>query len=222
MAPKVKVGDEVEAGDVLSDGIPNPAIIASHKGIGEGRRQFVDILHNAFKQGGFNAHRRNIEVMARGLLNHVRITDLDGPADSLPDDIREYDSLVRGYQARHGTQSLPVKDARGLYLEAPVLHYSIGTPVTPRVAAALAGAGVEKVQAHKDPTPFVPDMTRAMETAAFSDDWMVRMAGLYGVKRSVLDAARLGGSSEEHSTSFIPALARGVDFGKDIRTKGVY
>ena len=30
-----------KAGDVLSEGVPNPAKLALHKGIGEGRRYFV-------------------------------------------------------------------------------------------------------------------------------------------------------------------------------------
>ena len=37
-----KPGDAVYAGDVLSDGIPNPSELVQYKGIGEGRRYFID------------------------------------------------------------------------------------------------------------------------------------------------------------------------------------
>jgi len=221
-AVKVKQGDQVEAGDVLSEGIPNPALIAQYKGIGEGRRQFVDIMHKALRDSGITAHRRNVEVLARGLVNHVRITDTDGPANTVPDDIVEYDSMVRGYEPRYGFQLKAPKEATGLYLEEPMLHYSIGTRITPRVAKVLQGSNIPTVKVHADPPSFTPEMARAMETLAHSDDWMVRLSGLYGVRRSVLQAAHRGETSQEHTTSFIPSLAKGTEFGKDIGTKGVY
>ena len=220
--PKVKVGDEVEAGDVISEGIPNPALIAQHKGIGEGRRHFVDIMRETLKDGGFPAHRRNIEILARGLVNHVRVTDLDGPADTIPDDMMEYDNLARDYKPRAGFQVRSPKESTGLYLEEPVLHYSIGTRITPRVAKTMGSSKVGSVKVHADKPSFVPEMTRSMETLAHSDDWMVRLGGLYGVKRSVIQSAQRGGGSEVHGTSYIPALAQGVDFGKDVKTKGTY
>ncbi len=219
-AHTVNKGDEVEAGDVMSNGVPNPAQIAQHKGIGEGRRYFMDIMRKALSEGGFGAHRRNIELLSRGLVNHVRITDLDGPHDTLPDDVTEYDNISRGYQPRYGFKSVTPKDAVGLYLEEPTLHYSIGTRVTPRVAKTLGESKIDSVKAHVDKPSFVPEMTRAMETLAHSDDWMVRMGGLYGVKRSVLKAVHRTGESDSHSTSYIPSLAKGVEFGKDPSGKG--
>lgn len=215
-----KRGDMVEAGDVMSSGIPNPAVVAQHKGIGEGRRYFMDTFRKYLTEGGFSAHRRNIELLSRGLVNHVRITDLDGPADTIPDDVVEYDSIARGYTPRFGHKSLKPKEAVGLYLEQPVLHYSIGTRVTPRVATTLSDNQIGSVAAHVDPPSFVPEMTRAMETLAHSDDWMVRMGGLYGVKRSVMKSVHRTGESQLHGTSFIPPLAQGVEFGKDPTGKG--
>jgi len=222
LEPKVKVGDEIEAGDIISEGIPNPALIAQHKGIGEGRNQFVNVMRSTLKEGGFPAHRRNLEVLARGLVNHVRIMDLDGPSDTVPDDVVEYDSISRGYQPRYGFQVRPPKEATGLYLEEPALHYSIGTRITPRVSRALEDNKVGSVKVHADQPSFVPEMSRAMETLAHSDDWMVRMGGLYGVKRSVIKSVHRGGASDTHGTSFIPSLAQGTEFGKEVGTKGTY
>lgn len=219
-AINVKRGDNVEAGDVMSEGIPNPAAITEHKGIGEGRRYFMDTFRKALSDGGFSAHRRNIELLARGLVNHVRVTDLDGPGDTIPDDVTEYDGLAKNYVPRHGFQTVKPKDAIGLHLEEPVLHYSIGTRITPRVANTLHEQSVPSVKAHADPPSFAPEMTRAMETLAHSDDWMVRMGGLYGVKRSVLKSVHRTGESNLHGTSYIPSLAQGVEFGKDSTGKG--
>ena len=88
--PHVKVGDTVEAGDVISDGIPNPAEIVQHKGIGEGRRYFVGAFGDAYRNSGMSSHRRNVELLARGLIDHVRVTDEFG--DHIEDDVVPYSS----------------------------------------------------------------------------------------------------------------------------------
>ncbi len=210
---RVKKGDQVEAGDVLSSGIPNPAEITHYKGIGEGRRYFTDLFLQTLRENKFPAHRRNVELLSRGLINHVRISDPDGPLDTVPDDVVEYDDLVRGYQPRYGHKTVAPKQAVGLYLESPIMHYSIGTRITPNVAKRLEENKVGQVMAHADPPSFVPEMTRAMETLSHSSDWMVRLGGFH-LKKGLIGAAQRGESSELHGTSFIPPLAKGVEFGR--------
>lgn len=215
---KVKVGDKLEEGDMLSDGIVNPSEIVQHKGIGEGRRMFMEQLRSTMQELGVPVHRRNLELLSRGLINHVRITDVDGPEDTVPDDVVEYDRIVRGYQPRFGAQKVAPKRGVGLYLEEPRLQYSIGTRITPKVAADLDGSGIGEITAHKEKPSFQPEMVRAMETLSHSDDWMVRLGGFH-LKKSLLRAATRGGDSQTHGTSFIPALAKGVGFGEG---KGPY
>jgi len=212
-ALEVKKGENVEAGDVLSSGIPNPAEVTRYKGIGEGRRYFMELFRKTLDENKFPAHRRNVELLARGLINHVRVTDADGPADTLPDDVAEYDDIVRGYQPRYGAKTVAPKHAVGLYLERPAMHYSIGTRVTPRVADTLKRHDVGNVIAHADKPSFMPEMTRAMETLSHSSDWMVRLGGFH-LKKGLTGAVHRGLKSEEHGTSFIPPLAKGVEFGK--------
>jgi len=209
----VKKGDTVEAGDVLSSGIPNPAEVTQYKGIGEGRRYFAEQFHKTLADNKFGANRRNVELLARGLINHVRITDPDGPGDTVPDDIVEYDDLVRGYTPRFGFKTVNPKQAVGLFLEQPVLHYSIGTRITPRTAKFLSDNGVANVSVHADEPSFQPQMTRAMETLSHSNDWMVRLGGFH-LKKGLEEAVHRGRKSDMHGTSFIPALAQGLEFGK--------
>jgi len=83
----------------------------------------------------------------------------------------EYDDLVRGYTPRFGSRTIAPKQAIGLYLERPVLHYSIGTRVTPRMAKMLEENKTGELLAHAEPPSFVPEMTRAMETLSHSRDW---------------------------------------------------
>jgi DNA-directed RNA polymerase subunit beta' len=212
LQPQVKAGDKVEAGDVISEGLPNPADIVRHKGVGAGRWHFVKVFRDTLNNSNVSAHRRNIEMLTRGLINHARITDPD-TGEFLPDDLIEFDSLTRGYTPRIGTKTLAPKRAVGRYLERPYLQYSIGTRITPRVAKELESFGVKDVRAHDDEPGFQPEMVRAMETLSGADDWMVRLGGFH-LKKNLLESVHRGRGSREHQTSYIPALAKGTEFGK--------
>jgi len=215
--PTVKVGDDLEAGDVLSEGVPNPAEIVAHKGIGEGRRYFTEAFRKAYADAGIGTHRRNVELIARGLIDHVRVTDETD--DHLPDDVVPYSRLEASWKPREGYSLEPVKRAKGQYLEKPVLHYTIGTRVTPTVVKRLERHGVSNVAVHAAPPPFQPEMIRGMESVAHDTDWMTRFMSSY-LQRSLLQGVHRGDEADEEGTSYVAALARGQDFGRIGATKG--
>jgi hypothetical protein len=204
-------GDTVEAGDVLSDGLPNPAEIVRHKGIGEGRRYFTREFVRAYRESGMPVDRRNVELIARGLIDHVEM--VDQAEDYLPGDVMSYSQLERDWEPRPGTAAVTPKQAVGKYLEKPTLHYTIGTKIKPSMLPDFNDFGVNSVDVHDDPPPFEPRMIRAMAIASHDPDWMTRLIGS-GQKRSLLDAVYTGGVSDTQSTSYAPALAQGIEFGK--------
>lgn len=209
--PVVKVGDDVEAGDVLSDGTPNPAEVVRHKGIGDGKRAFVEMFHKAYKDSGMAGHRRNIEVLARGLIDHVELDD--EWEEHVPGDVVSYSRLEHKWRPRDDHSVVPVAKAGGHYLERPVLHYSIGTHVRPSVVRTLNEFGVKNVAVHKDPPPFRPVMIRGLENLSHDEDWMTRFLGSY-LKKNFLRGVHRGETSDERGTSYVPSLARSQDFGK--------
>ena len=212
VAITVKPGDTVEAGDVITEGIPNPAQIVKYKGIGEGRRAFVNQFSSALKNAGQSVHRRNLEVLGRGLITYVRLNDEIG--DFAPDDVLPYAMIQSAWEPRPGSMTRPAKDMEGCYLEKPVLHYTIGTKLRPSVLKELESFGVKEVCAHKDPPPFEPEMIRGMAHVANDPDWATRLLGGYQ-QNSLLEGARRGSTSNTEGTSFVPALALGgVDFGR--------
>lgn len=207
----VKRGQKVEAGDLLSTGQPDPDQWVAHKGIGEGRRYFTDLFGKTMADAGIKGHRRNIELLARGLINHVRLTDeFHGHS---PGDILPYSTIEHLWEPREGHRVVAPKRALGSYLEKPVLHYSIGTKVKPSVARDLEEFGIKEVTAHPEPPPFNAEMIRGMDSLRHDPDWQVRMYGS-GLKSGLLESVRRGGVSDEAGTSFVPALAGAVDFGK--------
>jgi len=208
---KVKTGDDVEAGDMISDGIPNPAVITQYKGVGEGRRYFVNEFRKAMANSGMRGHRRNIELLARGLINHVKLTEeMD---DNVPDDVIPYSTLEHTYKPREGHETLIPKKAIGQYLERPVLHYTIGTKVRPSMLKDFEEFGVGNVIVHKNPPPFEPHMVRGMYQLQHDPDWLTQMYGS-GLKQSLLESVARGAKSEARGTSFVSSLATGTDFGE--------
>jgi hypothetical protein len=212
----VKVGDEIEAGDVLSDGTPNPAKIVEHKGIGEGRRYFVQTFADQLKSSRLKGERRNIELLARGLINHVRLTD--DYEDRSAGETYPYQTLEAQWQPREGAVTGRPSSFKGMYLEKPALHYTIGTPIKPKMLKYLQKFGVNEVTAHKEPPPFQTEMVRAMGNVAEDPDWMTNLLGSYQQK-SLLNAVHTGRTSDAAGSSYVPALANPKDFGRVGATK---
>jgi len=209
---KVKVGDKVEAGDLLSTGIPNPAKFIEHKGIGEGRRAFVKAYTDTLRSFGYPVHRRNTELIARGLVNYVQFTDRFG--NHYPGDVIEYSTLEHFWKPRKDARVVSLSNAKNYYLEEPVLHYSIGTRITPSVVKELQEYNIKEVLANDKPLPFKPLPVQAVEALGFDEDWLTRLLGGYQ-KRALQEAAAYGSVSDKYRTiSYVPSLAEGVNFGK--------
>ena len=208
---KVKKGSKVEAGDIISEGTPNPALITKYKGVGEGRRYYISAFYDALKESGLQAHRRNIEILARGLINHVRITEEMG--DYAPDDVVPYSMLEHSYKPRPGFRAVAPGAAVGKYLERPYLHYSVGTQIKPSMLKDFTDFRVDRLDVHDEPPPFEPEMIRGMANLQHDPDWMTRMFGS-GLKGSLLRGVHRGSTSSEAGTSFVGGRAKAVDFGR--------
>jgi hypothetical protein len=217
LEPQVKVGDTVEAGDVISDGIPNPAEIVQHKGVGEGRRYFVKAFTDAYRGSGMSSHRRNVELLARGLIDHVRVTDEFG--DHIEDDVVPYSSIEKDWRPREGSRVVGLSSAVGKYLERPVLHHTVGTKVRPGMLPELEEFGVNNLEVHDNPPPFEPTMVRGMYNLQHDPDFMTRHLGS-GLEKATLHAAHRGASSDIAGTSYVPALAETTSFGRQGLTRG--
>ncbi len=211
-AVTVKPGDEIEAGDLLSSGLPNPAIVVEHKGIGEGRRYFTQELTKMLRDANMTVNRRNVELIARGLVNHVELgEEMDAyvPGDKVP-----YNMLEKFYQPRQDAQTVDAQMALGKYLERPVLHYTIGTKVRPSVVRNLKEFGLDKaLSVHDQAPPFQPQMVRGMAIAAHDPDWIASMQGS-GIKGRVLSAVHRGHSSDPLGTSYVSGIVVDPHFGK--------
>lgn len=213
----VQPGDTVEAGDVISEGLPNPSEIVRHKGIGEGRRYWIKAFRELFQRSKITSHRRNIELVARGLINHVRLTD--EYEHHVPDDVVPYTRLEHNWIPREGHKEVDPRQALNQYLEKPVLHYSIGTRIRPSTVKELQKFGIKKVLIHPEPPPFEPEMIRGMDSLSHDPDWATRFLGSY-VKKNFLRGVHRSDYSDERGTSYVPSLIRATDFDRFPPVKG--
>lgn len=207
----VKPGDRVEAGDPLSDGVVRPDEVVAHKGVGEGRRRFVEAFMGAAKAAGFRPHRRNLELLARGLIDHVELHDEIGP--HVPGDVVSYTDLEHHWVPRPGAAEKSPADALDRHLERPVLHYSLGDKIRPSVVKELQAHGVKSVLVHHEPPPFKPVMLRSHDVLSADPDFLTRTLGTHMTKSLLLGAER-GDVTDPGGTSWVPLVAEGRQLGR--------
>jgi hypothetical protein len=218
LPPTVELNQEVEPGDVLSEGLPNPAEIVAHKGIGEGRRHFTGAFTAGYRRSGMAVSRRNVELLARGLLDHVEATEEFGPY--VPGDVVPYHALEAAWEPREGSRHMAPRQALGKYLEAPVLHHTIGTKVSRGMLADFDRFAVGNVLAHDQPPPFHPVMIRGVANLLHDEDWATRHLGS-NLQKGTLEAVHRGRLADPEGTSYVPAAAlRREAFGLTGKTKG--
>ncbi len=210
---KVKQGDKVEAGDVMSEGLVNPAEIVQHKGIGEGRVHFAGAMKQAFDDSGMGGiNKRNFEIIARSAIDHVKITNNDGVGHHLPDEIVSYQQIEKDYVPRPDSINCRIDLAEGKYLETPVLHYTIGTKLNKSMVSNIKRNGIESVVVNKQAPDFEPHMLRLLDIPAHEHDWMHQLYSTYLEKR-LLKAVNTGMTSDTKGASPIAGLAYGIGYG---------
>lgn len=218
----VKPGDPVEAGDQLADGLVNPSDIVRLRGLGEGRRYYADRLEKILQDSGQPPDRRNIELIARATVDHVRVDDSDEDSEFLPDDLVREADYMASYKRPDDTADMPVSKLPGQYLQQPVLHFTVGTKITPKMTERMRKAGVTTAFASPTAPSFSPDMQR-LRTASHSDrDWMSSLSTSYLGKQMQQSAERGDETNIESNHHYAPRLAAGVGFGENIETSGKF
>ncbi len=218
----VKKGQKVEPGDQLSEGIVDVKDIIRLRGLGSGRKHYVNRLEQAFADSGMQVDRRNLEFLARGALDQVQVDDIDGLGDHLPDDLVSYNKLNATYNPGKNSKLLDTGSAVGKYLESPALHYSIGTKLTPRMVDTLKDSGIPQVYTSDDTPKFSPLMTMLSRAAKHNEDWMAKLHNTY-ISESLRNDSVIGADTDiEQNVHFAPRIAIGKDFGDKAKQTGKF
>lgn len=219
---EVKVGDTVEAGDFLSEGLPDIEDVVHHKGLGAGRKLYAQRLNQILADSGAATDPRNTEILARGALRHVRVTSPEGFGNYLPDDLVDYAAAEQTYKMPETTRLAAPGDSIGSYLQQPSLHYTIGTKITPKVAQDLRDNGYDKVYADNTPPAFEPEMVRLRTSSHQTRDWLASLGTSYLTQQLNESATRGDDTNVLHNPDYRPRIAYGKDFGKHVRETGEF
>jgi hypothetical protein len=211
--PSFKLGDRVEQGQKLSTGLVDPSEVVALRGIGDGRKYYMEAMKKAFDDSSLPVNRRNFELIAKAAIDHVKITGHEGLGDYLPDQIVSYSAVEKDYVARPEAKMMRVDLAYGKYLEKPELHYSIGTKITSAVIKHLKEHDIESILVHDSPPHFEPAMVRLVDVPEHHEDWMHVLNSTNLAKRFV-GMVNKGSTSNTQGPSPIPGLAYGVNFGQ--------
>jgi len=203
---QVKVGDQMEQGDTLTDGIPHPGELVKLRGMGEARRTYMHIMREALENSNVPVQRRNLESVVSGLLNWAKVTDPEGVGDHVYDDVVPFNSLMASYKPRANAGEHNPSKSVGKYLEEPALHYTPGTRITKKVAKDLEKWGIDKVYSHDEEPDFQPHMVRGLYSVYHDPDWKTRQMGFY-TSSAFQRSLHRGAESDTKGTSFAPRLA---------------
>jgi hypothetical protein len=219
LAINVKVGQDVERGEQLTDGVLRPSDVVRLRGLGEGRRALAQELQNTFEDMNIDIDRAHYELASKSLVDFGKAKQNIGGV--IEGELATLNHLKKNVKFNNvvvsNTENVP---NFGRYLAKPALHYSIGTELTPMVKKDLINNGYDRVHNTQEQLPFEPKVIRVQDTASTSKDWMHRLSS-QGLKKSLLTAAQSGYRSKVTSPSYVHAYTRGITFGKDIK-KGRY
>ena len=221
--PTVKVGDSVEQGDILSDGLADPHDIVRLRGLGEGRKYYMDRLSKMLEDSGTgHVNHLNAELITRGTLDNVRITNDEGLGNYLPDDVANYSAVMQNYSPPADTDMTELKRAEGKYLQQPVLHYTVGTQLTPKMLKHIGSLGFKHVATSATAPGFAPEMVRLQAAGYSGDDWMAKLNTSRLSDNLSRDASRARDANVASSINFAPRLAKGEGFGENINQTGKF
>jgi DNA-directed RNA polymerase subunit beta' len=217
----VKVGDYVEAGAPISEGIIDARDVVEKVGLGAGRKYWSDRLQKIYKDSGLYADKKNIEIVARGALDTVNIEeDIDG-IDAYVDDTVNYNKLKKAWKPTASTK-LSTDMAKNKYLAKDTLHHTIGTKITPTIQKEFNEVGINEIETLEKAPPFKPNMDRLRTVSHYNDDWLAGLSTSYLKKQleeSTLRAATTDIASNQH---WAPRVAVGVGFGQNIEQTGKF
>jgi hypothetical protein len=217
----VKVGDEVDPGDQLSEGIVDVRDVVDYKGLGEARRYYVDRLMEIYKDSGLPADKKNMEVFAKGALADVLLEDEMEGLDNLPDDRVNYNKVSRIWKPTT-VKRVPVAQASEGWLAKDTLHHTGGTKLNRKQIKELQDNGIGEVEITDEKPPFVANMTRLRAASHSNPDWMASMSTSY-LKDQLLEGATRGSETNyEENQHWAPRLAYGKGFGETIRQTGKF
>lgn len=217
----VKVGQHIEAGQPLSEGIVDARDVVEKVGLGAGRKYWVDRIQKIYKDSGLYADKKNLEIVARGTLDTVALDDEVDGLDAYMDDVVNYTKVKKTWQPKDFSKK-PTGMALNKYLAKDTLEHTIGTRVTPSLQKQFEEAGINELEVMDNKPPFSPNMDRLRTASHYNDDWLAGLSTSYLKKQLEDNSLRAATTNIKENQHWAPRIAVGVGFGQNIKQTGKF
>ena len=117
----------------------------------------------------------------------------------------DYSAVAADWEPRKESVTTKVDKASNMYLEKPVLFYSIGTRITPEVQNTLKKYKFDDVTVSDKEPPFSSKFLRPTDSLQHSQYWLPRLAG-ERLRDGLFDAARTGITDPYNSPSYVDKI----------------
>ena len=217
----VKVGQHIESGQPLSEGIVDARDVVEKVGLGAGRKYWVDRIQKIYKDSGLYADKKNLEIVARGTLDTVSLDEEIDGVDAYMDDVVNYNQIKKAWKPTDAAKK-PTDMALNKYLASDTLEHTIGTRVTPSIQKQFQEAGINELDVMGKKPPFSPNMDRLRTASHYNDDWLAGLSTSYLKKQLEDSSLRAATTNIKENQHWAPRIAVGVGFGENIKTTGKF
>lgn len=210
-ALKVKVGDKVASGDLLTEGTVKPQNLAQHKGMAAAQDYIVDELQKTYAQQGVQMDRKVFETVVRSLANQTEVIGAPHHSDFLPGDLLPFTVAQHYNETRKVTVN--TEDSSGYHLNSSVGRLPAQHEITDKDIPYLKQMGYNKIEVVKDPLVHKPVLKSIRELPFLRKDWLAQM-GYQKIKNTLSQGAAQQWKSNVEGNNPVPAFAYGATFGR--------
>jgi DNA-directed RNA polymerase subunit beta' len=208
---KVKVGDMVDAGDAISDGVVKPQDLVAHKGMQKAQEYVVSELYKAYKGQKQDIQKKVFETVVRSLSNTTQILSPSKELGFVKGDIAPY-TLIAAHN-ENLEQLVSLEEAMGYHLAQDYGIVKAGTEVTDKEIKILKMSGVKEVKIKKEAIKHAPLLKSVNALPLMKRDWMSAL-GYRNLAKALVEGAGQSWSTDLEGHHPIPAFAHGATFGK--------
>ena len=174
--PTIKVGDDVNKGDIISSGLASPKDLTHYAGVNQARKYVVD---NLYKANGGDIDKRIFGVVAKGYI------DLAKHKNDKTNQLFSYDALASEADIPNASSvSVDNPSIVGKFLAQPFLHYSIGTKITRAMIKKMKSHGLTQIKVSHNPVGIEP-VYKTYEQKPLANSSIWKKMNYRGIKKGL-------------------------------------
>jgi len=210
---KIKVGETVKAGDMLSEGVLHPQELLKYKGMKAAQQYVVDEIKKVYDATLKDTpmKRRTVETVVRSIGNLTKVVHAPKQAEFAPGDVIPFTTADHYNETRK--EHMNATDTVGYHLAHPVGSLPLHHEIKEKDVAYLRGQGYNKLDVLKDPLIHAPILKSIERLPMEKKNWMGQLGYRY-IKEALTEGAAQAWKSSVEGTHPIPAFAYGSTFGK--------